>query len=164
MAGYDAFWVLPEVIKSGSAEEIEQFPNIDIEYGVARDFLDFDEEERNITTDGLLLTIAYKGLHTLNITITDQSGNDNVYEWELLVLSPPWLLSIPNDVIDDTNSDEEVDCEMCGISTVEEVKKTLNEELYDIYKIDQRSVTFMSDDNFVQLTLSDVDDLGQFSI
>ena len=56
MVGYESFWVLPEVMKSGDVELIEPYPIFDIEYGLTESFLTFDRFERNITTDALALT------------------------------------------------------------------------------------------------------------
>ena len=71
VAGYDAYWVLPQVIKSGNSEEIELYPIIEIKYGATSGFLTFDEPERNITADSIFLTEASVGLHIVNITIED---------------------------------------------------------------------------------------------
>ena len=90
MVGYESFWILPEVMKSGDLEEIEPYPIFEIEYGLAESFLDFDRFERNITTDALALTDEFVGLHRVNFTVIDEYGAEATYKWELLVLVPTW--------------------------------------------------------------------------
>ena len=88
MVGYDSYWVLPFVMKSGDFEEIEIHAIFEVEFGDTIAFLEFDEVERNITTDADLLTKAYVGLHILNFTIIDTFGEEAKYKWELLVMVP----------------------------------------------------------------------------
>ena len=90
MVGYESYWVLPFVMKSGGFEEIEIHPIFEVEFGETEAFLEFDEVDRNITTDADLLTRDYVGLHILNFTVIDTYGEEATYRWEMMVMVPNW--------------------------------------------------------------------------
>ena len=69
--GVESWWELPPVIKSGSFEVEELHPEFDIDFNKTETWLQFEELDRNMTTDPKKLTKAFLGLHEVNITLID---------------------------------------------------------------------------------------------